>query len=223
MNKTNEDHNIIRDLGFSLLAEGTILKIKADGYSMYPSIKPGTTIFIEPLKEDENIVPEQIIAWKRESGFVVHRLIRTENRVDQVLYYTRGDSCKYEDKPVTADQIAGKVIRVEDRKHRIREENSLIEKPCYSANRIIVWSLLKIKRIYRFFISRYAGSITILMLIAIPLFSFMIPFVFLVCGNNSFYFNHKGAQRLSQSKSKYCMDQPYINVSEESGLYEPEI
>jgi len=35
MKMKSEDHKIVRDLGFSLLAEGTILKIKADGYSMY--------------------------------------------------------------------------------------------------------------------------------------------------------------------------------------------
>ncbi len=179
MNKTNEDHNIIRDLGFSLLAEGTILKIKADGYSMYPSIKPGTTIFIQPLKEYDDIIPGHIIAWKRESGFVVHRLVRTENKGDQVLYHTRGDSCKYEDKPVTIDQIAGIVIRIEDMKHRIREGNKLIKEPCYPLNRFIVWFILKTKRIHRFFMNKSAGSITILMSIAIPLCSFVITFVFL--------------------------------------------
>ena len=165
----NEDHIIVRDLGFLLLEKGTILKIKANGFSMYPSIKPGTIIFIEPVKEDGNIIPGQIIYLEKEMGFVVHRLIRRENKDDQVLYYTRGDSCKNEDKPVKSDQIAGKVIRMEDRKHRIREGNSLITKPCYSINRIIVWLILKIKRIYGFFTNKSAGSLTILMLIAIPL------------------------------------------------------
>jgi len=181
----SEDHKIVRDLGFSLLAEGTILKIKADGYSMYPSIKPGTTIFIEPFKEYFNLAPGQIIALKRESGFVVHRLIRKETGGDKILYYTRGDSCKYEDKPVTGDQIAGKVIRVEDRKQRIREGSSLVTKPCYFFNRNIVWFILKIKRIHRFLITRPAGPITILMLFPIPLCSLVIPvaigtFVFFV-------------------------------------------
>ena len=157
MNIENEDHKIVRDLGFSLLAEGKILKIKADGYSMYPSIKPGTTIYIEPLKEYFSPAPGQIIAWKRESGFVVHRLIRTENKEDKVFYYTRGDSCRYEDKPVTADQISGKVIRVEDLKHMIREGSGLIKKPCYLINRIIVRFILRIKRIQRFFKTKPAG------------------------------------------------------------------
>ena len=147
MNKTRDDHKLVRDLGFSLLAEGTILKIKANGYSMYPSIKPGTTIFIEPLEDYSDLLPGEIIAWKRESGFVVHRFMRSERRGNDVIYYTRGDSSKYEDKPVTRDQIAGKVIRIENRKGKITEGKKLISKPCHFTNRIIVKVLLIINLI----------------------------------------------------------------------------
>lgn len=153
MNKTRDDHKLVRDLGFSLLAEGTILKIKANGYSMYPSIKPGTTIFIEPMEDYSDLLPGEIIAWKRVSGFVVHRFIRTENRGNEVYYYTRGDSCRFEDKPVTSNQIAGKVIRIEDRKGRIKEGKELIKHPCHFSNSVIVWFLLKINCICNLFIS----------------------------------------------------------------------
>ena len=149
MNKNRDNHLLVRDLGFSLLAGGTNLKIKAGGYSMYPSIKPGTTIFIEPLAVDNDPAPGEIIAWKRESGFVVHRLVRSERRGNDVIYFTRGDSCKFEDKPVTRDQIAGKVVHIEDSKKRIKGGRELIIKPCYLVNGIIVWLLLKIKRIFK--------------------------------------------------------------------------
>ena len=207
MNKTSDDNKIVRDLGFSLLSEGTTLKIKADGYSMYPSIKPGTTIFIGPQTEYTDLVPGEIIAWKRESGFVVHRFIRIENRGNEFVYFTRGDSSKYEDKPVTRDHIAGKVIRVEDRKHRIREGSRLIKKPCYSINMIIVWIMIKIKRIYRLFLTRSTDSITILMLIAIPLCSFVISFVFL-CGLQPFNNNQNVTLRSTQRLTK-----DFINYS----------
>jgi signal peptidase I len=148
MNKKRDDHKLARDLGFSLLAEGTILKIRANGYSMYPSIKPGSIIFIDPLRENTDPLRGEMIAWKRDTGFIVHRLIRTEGNGKETVYFTRGDSCAYEDSPVTRDQIAGKVIRVENRKKKIREEETLIKKPCYSINRINVFLLLKIKRLW---------------------------------------------------------------------------
>jgi hypothetical protein len=74
MNKP-DNHIIIKDIGFSLLAEGTTIKVRADGYSMYPAIKPGSVVLIEPLPESFLPFPGEIIAWKRESGFVVHRLV----------------------------------------------------------------------------------------------------------------------------------------------------
>lgn len=222
MNKTRDDHKIVRDLGFSLLGEGTILKIKAGGYSMYPSIKPGTTIFIEPQAEYINLVPGEIIAWKRESGFVVHRLIRTEKKVNEIIYITRGDSSKYEDTPVNMDQIAGKVIRIEDRKHRTIEGSRLIKKPCYLINRIIILLIIKMKRIYNFFITKTRGSAIILTLLIIPLCSFVMDFAIL-CGNNSYHLNHEGVLRLSQRITKELFSYPSVISLKASWLYESEV
>ena len=151
MNKTRDDNKLVRDLGFSLLAEGTILKIKANGYSMYPSIKPGTTIFIEPLEDYSNLLPGEIIAWKRESGFVVHRFVRSERRGNDIIYYTRGDSSKFEDKPVTRDQIAGKVVRIENENNGIKEGSQRISNPCYFLNNLNVNIIIILKRILNLF------------------------------------------------------------------------
>ena len=148
MNKTRDTNRIVRDLGFSLLDEGKNLKIKADGYSMYPSIKPGTIIFIEPFTVNNDPEPGEIVAWKRESGFVVHRLVRSERQGNDVIYITRGDSCKYNDKPVTRDQIAGKVVRIENENNVKKEGSQLIRKPCYLINRMNVSIILKIKRFF---------------------------------------------------------------------------
>jgi signal peptidase I len=151
MNKDHNKYAVIKDIGFTLLAEGKILKIKADGYSMYPSIKPGSIIFIEPLVQEASPSPGEIIAWKRESGFVVHRLIRILKRGKEVLYFTRGDSCTCEDKPVTRDLIAGKVIRVENQNKHIKEGEQLISRPYYLINRLYIWFLLRFKRIFNLY------------------------------------------------------------------------
>ncbi len=148
MNKAPENHIIVKDIGFSLLAEGTSLKVKADGYSMYPSIKPGSIILIEPLAEDLTPSPGEIIAWKRESGFVVHRLVSIMKEGDKISFITRGDSCAYNDQPVKRDQIAGKVVQVESVTGRILSGgDKLIHKPCYLYNRLFVWVLLRIRKI----------------------------------------------------------------------------
>ena len=148
MNKGQNKHIAVRDLGFSLLAEGKILKIKADGYSMYPTVKPGSVIYIEPLTENMSPAPGEIIAWKRESGFVVHRLVRIIRNGDKTIYFTRGDSCSSEDQPVTKEIIAGRVVSVEDLNKKIISATGLARRHCYLINRLNVRIILKIKRIF---------------------------------------------------------------------------
>ncbi|MBN2861739.1 MAG: signal peptidase I [Bacteroidales bacterium] len=146
MHKDLNKQILIRNIGFSLLSEGKTLKIRADGYSMYPSVRPGSLIFIEPLPEDTEPAPGDLIAWKRETGFVVHRLTEIKRQDNDIKYITRGDSCANEDAPVSRDQIAGKVIRIEDPGGIIRTEKEFIRNPAYFYNRIIVWLLLRSKK-----------------------------------------------------------------------------
>lgn len=148
MNIERDEHIKIRDASFSLLAEGKTLKVRAEGYSMFPSIKPGAVILIEPIPEGSFPSPGEIVAWKRESGFVVHRLIRILRDGEKAIFITRGDSCAYEDKPVNPDQVAGRVIKVESVNGReISSGDNLIRKPSYLYNRLMVWGLIIYKRI----------------------------------------------------------------------------
>jgi len=147
MSKKSDKYSILKEIGFSLLEEGKTLKVKADGYSMYPAIKPGSVILIEPLPENISPSPGEIIAWKRQSGFVVHRLVRIIKDSDSTAYITRGDSCAGEDNPVTRNQVAGRVIRVETASGRvISSGEDLIHKPSYLYNRFIAWFIVRIRK-----------------------------------------------------------------------------
>lgn len=148
MSRKPDTYSLLREIGFSLLEEGKTLKVKAEGYSMYPSIKPGSVIHIEPLSENVTPSPGEIIAWKRPSGFVVHRLLRIIITGNQAAFITRGDSCRYEDQPVGRDQVAGRVVKVETVSGKIiSSDTRLIHKPSYLYNRLIVWFILRIRKI----------------------------------------------------------------------------
>lgn len=147
MNSDPYKHKIIRDIGFSLLAEGKVIKIRADGYSMYPSVKPGSVVHIHPVTEDTTPMPGEIVAWKRESGFVVHRLIRIIKNDGNILYVTRGDSCANEDAPISADKVVGKVIRIEDLKGRVTSGEDLIRKPSWFLNKSLVRILIRFRKL----------------------------------------------------------------------------
>jgi signal peptidase I len=160
MDSDPENNIIVKEIGFSLLAEGKTLRVKADGFSMYPSIKPGSVILIEPAPAGYFPSPGEIIAWKRKSGLVAHRLVRIAKEGTKVLYFTRGDSCAYEDRPVTHDQIAGKVIQVETPSGTILASGEkLIRKPSYLYNRLMVWVLVRIRKVLISLQSRVLGSL----------------------------------------------------------------
>ncbi|SRR4030042_4023362 len=145
---SGDNLNIVKEAGFSLLDEGKILKVKADGYSMYPAIRPGSIIYIEPVSDEQIPKQGEIIAWKRDTGFVVHRLIRIEVEQGETYFITRGDSCINEDKPVSHDQIAGKVIRAENPSGKRNETGQrLIRKPGYLYNRLLVWFIIRLNKL----------------------------------------------------------------------------
>ena len=59
MSKDRLSHTVLKDIGFMLLAEGKTIRVRAEGYSMYPSIKSGSVIFIKPLEKGESPCPER--------------------------------------------------------------------------------------------------------------------------------------------------------------------
>jgi signal peptidase I len=150
-NKQDNLQTLLKEAGFSLLAEGKILEVRATGYSMYPAIKPGAILIIEPLSPGSEPQPGEIIAWKRESGLVVHRVIRVEKNKTGKIYITRGDSSKAEDPPVDAAKVAGKVIRFKPSENCGAFVNAFRNnEPNYRFNRFRVSLILRSKRIIKF-------------------------------------------------------------------------
>ncbi len=140
--------NIMKDLSLTLLAEGKTIRIKAHGYSMYPSIKPGSLIIIEPLRIKGPPVPGEIIAIQRESGLIVHRLIRINWKEGIPLYIARGDSNAYPDIPVKLSMIAGRVTGAETTGENPEKADVRVNlKPNYFLNRLRVIGLMIKKKL----------------------------------------------------------------------------
>lgn len=107
------NRRIAKDISQTLLSEGKTIRIKAHGYSMYPCIKPGSIILIEPIAVRGMPVPGEIIAIKRENGLIVHRLTRIVVKNGITAFIARGDSNAYADNPVNYERIAGRVVGAE--------------------------------------------------------------------------------------------------------------
>jgi len=139
MNKGRNYRDSLKDMSLTLLAEGKTIRIKASGYSMYPAIKPGSLLLIEPLSKKGRPVPGEIVAIKRENGLVVHRVTKMTTKNGMTWYIARGDSNPRSDHPVTIDKIAGRIIKAEPTGENPDPADIRINKnPFYFINRIRV-------------------------------------------------------------------------------------
>jgi signal peptidase I len=140
----------VKDTGLTLLSEGKTIRIKAHGYSMFPCIKPGSLILIEPLSIKGMPRPGEIIAIRRESGLIVHRLSKIIIKNKVTFYIARGDSNAYPDNPVKLDKIAGRIVRAESTgENPVPADIRLNTKPKYLFNRmrvirILLWKKIKV-------------------------------------------------------------------------------
>jgi signal peptidase I len=139
------DSIILKDVSLSLLSEGKSLRIKAGGYSMFPAIHPGDIVIIAPVNNRSNLIPGDIIVFKRDSDFVLHRLTDIRHHKNNILFITRGDSSMNEDKPITADKISGVVTAIETRRGRIRPHR---RKMHYRRNRAMVKLVQLMKKLF---------------------------------------------------------------------------
>ena len=147
MNST-KNIRIMKDLSLTLLAEGKTIRIKAHGYSMYPCIKPGSLLIIEPIKIKGPPVPGEIIAIQRENGLIVHRLTRIIKNEGIPLYTARGDSNAYPDEPVKLSRIVGRVTGAEiTGENPVRADIRINTKPGYFLNRLRVIGLMIKKKL----------------------------------------------------------------------------
>lgn len=80
--------------------------------SMNPQIKRGDMVIIK-RKTDENIKINDIIEYKLDNIYVIHRIINIYNSKEGNIYITKGDNNQTKDsKPVKIGQITGKVVMV---------------------------------------------------------------------------------------------------------------
>lgn len=109
--RQEEDISLAADAVLSLLDEGKNITVTAGGYSMWPAIRPGDIVVIAPCG-DEATAAGQVVALRRDGGFVLHRVTNVITAGGRKLIVTCGDAAARADEPAGPDMIAGTVISV---------------------------------------------------------------------------------------------------------------
>ena len=97
------------DLAREILGRGSALRYRAEGWSMYPTLRDGDILTIVPTNAEEAQVGDIVLCQAAGPRPMVHRLVRKAG--GQVI--TRGDRLPHDDAPVAAADLLGRVIQAE--------------------------------------------------------------------------------------------------------------
>jgi signal peptidase I len=101
------------EVSAELLSQGYSVRFRPGGHSMSPTIRDGEAVTVEPI-EAGRVRVHDIILYRAARGVIAHRVVRIERSEETgTLFHLRGDGATTPDAPVLADQILGRVVRVE--------------------------------------------------------------------------------------------------------------
>jgi signal peptidase len=93
------------------LMTGTVVRFRAGGTSMYPTIRDGEVITIALVGPHE-VGRGDVVLYRREKRVLAHRVIGLTMRDGHGVFHLRGDAKAGCDAPISADAVVGRVISV---------------------------------------------------------------------------------------------------------------
>jgi signal peptidase I len=112
-------------LATEILTRGEVLRFRARGGSMYPSIKNGDLVEVEPIQTSGVRLGDLVLCRYGGSRAVVHRVIRTSTQEGVIVLVTKGDSAPLPDRPVLPEQVLGRVVAIHKRAKRVQVRSGL--------------------------------------------------------------------------------------------------
>ena len=99
-------------LGEEVLRSGRRLVMEGAGGCMWPSIRAGDLLTVEPAATGDVSVGD-IIVFRQGPRLVAHRLIRRRGMGCNVVLVAQGDGSRSPDEPIAAQRLLGKVVRLQ--------------------------------------------------------------------------------------------------------------
>ncbi|MCS7221692.1 MAG: signal peptidase I [Anaerolineae bacterium] len=97
----------IDQLPAELLASGRALTVRVRGYSMFPWLRPGDLVRVEPV-DVMTLHPGDVILFRAGNLAITHRLLRWKDG----FLITKGDAAPCPDRPLSPAEVAGRVVEV---------------------------------------------------------------------------------------------------------------
>jgi hypothetical protein len=105
----SERDEVVLDLAIESLRTSGSLRLRVQGTSMLPTIRPGTCVAIRQAPADE-IVKGDIVLTKTSAGLRLHRVVEIRHYLSGPKFVTRGDNHWHTDLPADATELLGKLV-----------------------------------------------------------------------------------------------------------------
>jgi len=94
-----------------VLTAGTTVRFRAEGTSMYPTIRDGEAITIASIAAAD-VVRGDVLLCRHEGRMLAHRVVEVTTRGADRFFELRGDSKAACDTLVSADAVVGRIVGV---------------------------------------------------------------------------------------------------------------
>ena len=93
------------------LMNGTMVRFRAEGISMYPTIRDGEAITVAAVSTDE-VVRGDVLLCRHGTRVLAHRVVGVTTCGTERFFELRGDAKTSCDAPVAAKAVVGRVVGV---------------------------------------------------------------------------------------------------------------
>jgi signal peptidase I len=124
----------------AVLESGNSVELPASGYSMFPTLRPGDKVVVKPVTSGELPKPGDVVVYKKNIVFVMHRLIEIiEGNDGAPSFISRGDLGIGQDEPWYKQQFMGIAISYKrgEKENTIRSYIPGVWR--YRLNRRLLW------------------------------------------------------------------------------------
>jgi len=95
-----------------ILQEGGEVRFTVTSRSMEPTMKAGDAVFIKKVPT-EDLQEGDIIAFQADDVTFTHRIVEKREIDGNIGFVTKGDNVERADFPIRAEQVLGKVVRID--------------------------------------------------------------------------------------------------------------
>ena len=113
------------DLSKDILLKGGSVRFRAKGASMYPLIRDGEVILIEPADISRVRYADMLFCHDRDGKPVVHRVIKRCKKDGKISIVTKGDHSSSSDGCIFPEEIIGRVSAIEKADNVIRVDKGV--------------------------------------------------------------------------------------------------